>query len=113
MCRRRSIQQVGHQPVGQLGFEPVGFRWHDFAGVGDRHQVGHLGRVQCEGSGHVAAVDAPLQFPQPTNATNEVDALVAAQVLDAEHRAEQVVGEQADVESRVRDFGVILVRACG
>ncbi len=45
------------------------------------------------------------EFRRAANAADEVDALVAAQVADAEDGFEQLVGQQADVEPahRVRD----------
>jgi hypothetical protein len=42
--------------------------------------------VQRERHRHLAGVDAFLQFRQAANAADEIDALVAAQVGDAEQR---------------------------
>jgi hypothetical protein len=48
--------------VGELGLEPGRFRRHDAAGVGHRHQVGHLRRIEREGRRHLAG-DDPLFRP--------------------------------------------------
>ena len=50
-----------------------------------------------EGDGHLAAVYAPFQFRQAADAANEVDACVAAQIGNAEDRAEQLLGENGNV----------------
>ena len=87
------------QSVGEFGFEPGGFRRHHLAAIGNGHQVGHLRCVHGEGDRHFAAINSALQFCEAADATNEIDPFVAAQIGDAEYRAEQVFGEQADVET--------------
>src|SRR6188508_1669385 len=57
-----SIQYVADHAVGELRLEPGGFRRHDRAGVGDRHQVVHLRRVERESRRHLAGCDQPLEF---------------------------------------------------
>ena len=52
--RLRSIQHVADHAVGELRLEPGGFRRHDFAGVGDRHEIAHLRRVERERDRHGA-----------------------------------------------------------
>jgi hypothetical protein len=52
--RGESIQQVANHAVGELWFEPGRFRRHDCAGVGDRHEVAHLRRIERECDGHPA-----------------------------------------------------------
>jgi hypothetical protein len=55
--------------------------------------------MQREGHRHFARIDALLQFREAADAADEIDALVAAQVGDAEQRAEYVVRQQRDIEA--------------
>ncbi len=50
----RSIQHMADHAVGKLGLEPGRFRRHDFSGVGDRHQIVHLRRIERERYRHLA-----------------------------------------------------------
>ena len=49
-----SIEHVVDHSVGELGLEPGRFGRHDAARISDRHQVGHLGRIERKGNGHFA-----------------------------------------------------------
>ena len=51
------LAHVADHAVGELGLEPGGFRRHDAAGVGHRHQVAHLCRIKREGDRHLAGID--------------------------------------------------------
>ena len=51
-----------------------------------------------KGDGHFAAVDATFEFAGATDAANEVDARVAAQVGDAEDGGENLLGKHRDIE---------------
>ena len=82
--------------VGELRLEPGGFRRHDGPGVGDRHEVAHLRRVERERSRHLAGGDEPLEFGKAAAAADEVDALVGARIGDAEERLDDGPGEQRD-----------------
>ena len=86
------------QPVGELRLEPGGLRGHHFARVGHRHQVLEAGRVERERGRHLAGVDPLLELAESAAAADEIDALVGAQVADAEERRQHAARQQARVE---------------
>ena len=45
-----------HQPIGELGFEPCRLGRHDFAGVGDGHELIEAGGMERERDFHFAGV---------------------------------------------------------
>ena len=61
--------------------------------------------MQGEGDRHLARVDALLQFGQAANAADEIDALVAAQIGNAQQGAQQVIRKQRYVEAFHRIVG--------
>ncbi len=83
-------------PSASLGSNQVDFGGMISAGVRDRHQVGHLRRVEREGRRHLAGRDPPLQPFQAAAAADEIDALVGALIGDAEQRLEHVARQQRD-----------------
>jgi hypothetical protein len=91
-------QQMTRQSVRQLRLEPGRLRRHHLAGIGDRHQILHPGRMEREGNGHLARVDPRRQSLQAADAADEIDPVVAPRILDAEDRADEIVLQQADVE---------------
>ena len=94
----------------ELGLEPCGLRRHDVAGVGNIDNLLHAHGIESEGNLHLAAVHATLQLAQSADTAHEVDALVRAQVLDAEHLVQDEVAEDGDVEHA---DGVIVVVGAG
>src|SRR5690606_2238393 len=81
-----SIQNVHKQPTLQLRLKPRRLRRHHLPRIRNRHQALDGGRVQRAGHLPLAGVDALLQLSQAADAADEVDALVAAWVIDAQQR---------------------------
>ena len=71
---------------------------HDVAGVGNIHELLHRHGIKGEGHLHLTAIDAALELAQATDATHEVDALVLAQVTQAEDVMQDEVRGDGDVE---------------
>ena len=74
---------MDYEPAAEFRLKPGGLGRHDFAAVGDVHDLLHGNGIEGEGEFHLAAVDALLQLAEAAQAAHEVDALVATQVLDA------------------------------
>ena len=75
---------MDYEPAAKFRLKPGGLGRHDFAAVGDVHDLLHGNGIEGEGKFHFAAVDALLQLAEAAQAAHEVDALVATQVLDAQ-----------------------------
>src|SRR5690606_14465948 len=105
-----SIENMHKQPTLQLRLKPRGFGRHHLPRIRNRHQALDGGWVQCEGHFPFAGVDTLLQFTQAADATDEVDALVAARVVDAQQRGQQIVLQDADIEAA---DGVVLAPQAG
>lgn len=69
------VKAMDDETGAELGFEPCGLGGHDVAGVGDVHHLVHADGEEGEGSYHLAAIDAALEFAVATETTDEVDAL--------------------------------------
>ena len=110
MFMARSVEFVDDEAGAELGLEPCGLRRHDVAGVGYAHELLHRDGIQGEGHCHLAAVDTALELSEAADAADEVDALVAAQVGDAEKVAQDEVAADGDVE---RAYGVGVVVGAG
>jgi hypothetical protein len=101
---RESIQHMTDHAISELWFEPSRFRRHDRAGVGDRHEVAHLRRIDRERDGRLPRSYEPLQFAETSTAADELDALVAPRVENAEtgsmtYFASSVTGSRASGSS--------------
>ena len=83
----------------QLGLKPSGLGRHDLATVGNVDNLLHGYGIEGQGHLHLATVNATFQFAQSANATNEVDALVGAQVGNAQDVAQDVVAADGYVEN--------------
>ena len=79
---------MDYETAAQFRLKPGGLGRHDFAAVGDVHDLLHGNGIESEGKFHFAAIHALLQFAKAAQAAYEVDALVAAQVLDAQEFVE-------------------------
>ena len=71
-------------PERSLGSNQVVLGGHDVAGVGNVHELLHRYGIEGEGHLHLPAIDTALEFAQATDASDEVDALVLAQVAQVE-----------------------------
>jgi hypothetical protein len=88
--------------ISELWFEPSRFRRHDRAGVGDRHEVAHLRRIERERDGRLPRSYEPLQFAETSTAADELDALVAPRVENAENRLDDIFRKQRYRQPRER-----------
>ena len=86
---------MNQQTVAELGFKPSALRRHDFAGVGDVHELIKCGRIHSEGAGAFTAVDTLHQFAETADATDKVDALGSTRVIDIEERLQDKLLEEA------------------
>lgn len=102
-----SVQLVDHETGAELRLKPGSLRGHDVAGVGDVDELIHGDGVEGEGHLHLAAVDTTFQFAKTTDTADEVDALVAAQVGDAEDVAQYEIGGDSHIEHADRILVVI------
>ena len=83
-------------PSASFGSNQVDFGGMIPPRVGDRHQVGHLGRIECKGDRHVAGRDPAFEFGEAARATDEIDAFVGPLIGDAEERLEHMARQQRD-----------------
>src|ERR1700690_3496213 len=95
-----NLKHVRSHAICQFGFEPGGFGWHDFAGIGHPHQVFHTGGMKRKGQRHASAVNTFFQFAQAADAADKIDALVAPWVFDAQYGSDEVVLQQAYIQTR-------------
>ena len=73
-------QFMDHQTRAELGLDPRGLGGHDVARVGNVHELLHRYGIEGEGHLHLTAIDTTLELAETADATDEVDALVLAQV---------------------------------
>ena len=52
-------------------------------------------KAECSGK---AALHAPLEFPETTDAADEVDSLVRSRILDPQHRGKKVVLQDGHIQ---------------
>ncbi len=106
----RLAELVDYETGTQLGLKPSGLGGHDVAGVGNVDNLFHADGIEGEGDLHFAVVHTTFQLAEATDAADEVDAFVGAEVFDAEHLVEDEVAEDGDVE---HTDGVIVVVGAG
>lgn len=83
-----SVELVNHKSGAQLGFKPRGLGGHDIAGVCYIHELLHRHGIERQSHFHLSRIHSALEFAEAADTAHEVDALVAAQVSDAEYVAE-------------------------
>ena len=71
-------------PERSLGSNQVVLGGHDVAGVGNIHELLHRYGIEGESHLYLSAIDTALELAQATDASDEVDALVLAQVAEVE-----------------------------
>ena len=82
------LEFVDYEPAAEFWLKPGGLGRHDFSAVGNIHDLLHRDGVKGEGKFHLAAIHALLQLAEAAQAAHEIDALIAAQVLDAQEFVE-------------------------
>src|SRR5688500_11452925 len=93
------LERVEEDATAQLGLEPGALGGHGEAGVADGHHLLHLRRIELDGGSGLPAVDAACELGGAVDAADEVDALVAARIGDAEDGAEDLVLADLAVEA--------------
>ena len=106
------IKFVDYESRAKFRFKPCCLGGHDVAAVGNIHQLFHRHREQREGHSHFAGIDTAFQFAEATDAADEVNALVATQVGDAENIAENEVILYWVIKDTDRVIVVICTRFC-
>ena len=101
---------MNHQARAQFRLKPSGLGRHDVAGVGDVDDLLHAHRIERESDLHLTAVHTTFQLAEATDTANEVDALVGAEVLDAQNLVEDKVAEDGDVQHA---DGIVVVVGAG
>src|SRR6476659_970679 len=92
------LNQVDEKAVAELWFEPCRLGRHRHTRVGGRHQIIQADGIERESHGGCGGVDQPLELACPSRSTDEIDALVRADISDAQNRLEQLILKHADVE---------------
>lgn len=82
-------ERLDNQTAAQFWLEPRAFRWHDFPGVGDGHELIHGGRVHGKSASGPTAINGPFEGRRAADAADEVDAFAGPRVFDVEERIEQ------------------------
>ena len=98
---------MDHEAGAEFGLEPSGLRRHDIAGIGYVHELLHRNGIESQGHGHLARVNATLQLFEAADAAYEVDALVGAEIGDAEDVAQDKVRRDCYIEHTDRVIVVI------
>ena len=89
---------MDNESGAELGLEPCGLRGHDVAAVGDSHELVHADRIESEGERHLAGIDTTLELSETTDTADEVDALVAAEIGDADQVAQNQIRRNSHIE---------------
>src|SRR5262245_3718990 len=90
ICRQRelSLDEMTQQAVAEFRLEPGRLWWHDRTLVGNFDQIVHTDRDHRERDGRAAGFDEALQLRRPACASNEIDALIRANIANLEQRPE-------------------------
>src|SRR3989338_10766294 len=76
-----SVQDMDKQAALELRFKPCGFRRHNLAHIGNRHQTLDGCWIESERRLPFAGIHALLQRLQTTNTADEIDALVTTRIF--------------------------------
>lgn len=101
------FQFVDYEARTELRLKPGCLRGHDVSRVGNVHKLLHGNGIEREAKTHLATVYPALQFAQPADSSDEIDAFIAAKVVDAEDVAQDQVGGNRDVEDADRVLVVV------
>ena len=71
---------MNYQTTSQLRLKPRGLGRHDFSAVGNIHDLLHGDGIEGQSHTHFARINPTTKFAQATQATHEVDTLVAPQI---------------------------------
>ena len=101
---------MDHQTGSEFRLKPCGLGRHDVAGVGDVDDLLHAHGIERESDFHLTAIDATFQLAEAADTANEVDALVGAEVLDAQNLVEDKVAEDGDIQHA---DGIVVIVGAG
>ena len=104
---------MDNEARAQFRLEPSGLWRHNVASVGNVDDLFHGNGIECESNLHFAVVHATFQLAEATDTANEVDALVGAEVLDAEDGVQDMVGKDLDIQNSDRIVVVIFASLGG
>ena len=96
------------KPRAELRLEPRSLRRHDIARVSNIDQLLHRDGIERKSELHLTAIDTLLQLTKATDTTDKVNALIRAQVLDAEEFVEDEIRRDRHVKHA--DGVVVIVR---
>ena len=99
------LDLVNQEPVPELRLEPRRLRRHDPAGVGDPPSGRRARRDRARSDRGLTPSRRRPRALGAADAADEVDALVGADVLDAEKRLQHLLLEEADVQRRTVGAG--------
>ena len=98
------FEGVYQQATAQFRFEPRTLGGHDFAGIGNLHQLIECGGVHGNADGPVAGNAQPFKFCGASNSADKINAGIRADIFDAEDWLQYLVFKDGDIE---RSNGVI------
>ena len=98
---------MDHQSRAEFRLKPSGLRRHDFATIGNVHDLLHGDRIEGQSHLHLSAIYTALELSKSTQAAHEVDALTATQILDAQQFVEYQAAGDIYIEHTDR-IGIIV-----
>ena len=90
---------MDQETVAELRFEPSALRRHDFASVGNAHELIERGRIHCKCASAFTAIDTLHEFAETTDATDKVDALGSTRIVNVEERLQDKLLEESHIEA--------------
>src|SRR6185369_11260038 len=83
----------------QFGFKPGRFRRHYHVGVCQRHELLNGRMEQGKSDFILSTVDKSFQLRNAANAAHKMDSLIGSWIADPEHRTEQIVLKDGNIET--------------
>mmetsp|Transcript_4494 Transcript_4494/g.8216 ORF Transcript_4494/g.8216 Transcript_4494/m.8216 type:complete len:250 (+) Transcript_4494:789-1538(+) len=95
--QRDLIEAAAYNTITRLGLEPCGFRRHDHSRIGNIHELIELYGIQSNSS-HTVLVASLDQSTQAANSAHEINALIATNILNAQHRSEDQICQKLTIK---------------
>lgn len=92
-------ESVDGEAGTEFRLEPCGLRRHYVSGVGDVDELLHRDWVEGESHLHLTVVNPAAQLAKASDATNEINPLVRAQILYPKHFVKHEVRERERIEA--------------
>src|SRR6185369_12793274 len=90
----------------KFGLEPGRFRRHYHVGVSQRHELLYGRMEEGKSDFKLFVVHKPLQLRNAANPPYKMDSLIGSRIADSQHRAEQIVLEDGNIETADRIVGL-------